>query len=245
MSSNILLKKIVNLGLTKKEAQVYLATLENGQSPASHIAQQARINRVTTYGILEKLFQKGFVEQHEKNGTRHFQAIDPAVLNENLQQKAEEFAASLPLLKSIMGHPEHRPTVRFFEGIDGIKRAYKETLKSRTEICNYANSRNIRNHWPDYDESYVKKRKVAGVFLRGIFPKDKQGKQVQKTDKDYHRETKLLPADYFNVENEIKIFDGKMLITSFEPHTFAIIIESSAVYETQKQIFEIVWNLGK
>ncbi|MBD3360848.1 hypothetical protein GF366_03535, partial [Candidatus Peregrinibacteria bacterium] len=58
---NELLKILKNLGLSEKEAMVYFSTIKIGTAPVSKIAQAAKINRVTTYDILEKLKQKGLV----------------------------------------------------------------------------------------------------------------------------------------------------------------------------------------
>ena len=54
-------KLFSNLGVDEKEAKVYLSALEIGSSPVSEIAVKAKMNRVTTYGFLEKLVKKGMV----------------------------------------------------------------------------------------------------------------------------------------------------------------------------------------
>jgi hypothetical protein len=58
---------------------------------------------------------------------------------------------------------------------------------------------------------------------------------------------RLIPRKSFStehLENEINIYDHRMMIASFDPHAFAIIIKSSAVYETQKEIFEMMWRFA-
>ncbi|MCX6800540.1 MAG: hypothetical protein NT091_05345 [Candidatus Falkowbacteria bacterium] len=46
------------LGFSKKEASVYLASLELGASSVQKIAEQAQVNRVTTYVIIEGIKSK-------------------------------------------------------------------------------------------------------------------------------------------------------------------------------------------
>ncbi|MCF7812556.1 hypothetical protein K9M59_03095 [Candidatus Gracilibacteria bacterium] len=241
MDKNII-KKLIDTGLSQNEAIVYLSSLENGTAPASSIAETAGLNRVTTYSVLERLLEEGLMAVSQRKGTKHFTALSPDILIEEIQRRAENLNRSLPLLKSLMGGQEDRPLVRFFKGLEGVQNAYWETLESRTQMLNYANSKNIRDHWPDYDQEYVLERKKKKIFLRGLAPEDLQGKKVQEKDAEYFRETRLLPKKHFWVENEINIYDDKFFIASFDPEPFAIIIQSQTVADTQRQIFEIAWE---
>ncbi len=240
-----IVKQLTDIGLSEKESQVYLAALESGTAPVSTIAEVANLNRVTTYGLLQDLLFQGLVTLIEKRGVQHFSAMNPEIFVEDVQRRADTLAESLPFLKSLMGTQESRPVVRFFDGLEGVKKAYLETLRSKTEILDYANSKNIRVHWPEYDQEYVSLRKKKQIFLRGICPDDAYGKRVLAEDKKYFRLTRLLPQKHFWVENEIKIFDDKLFIASFEPQTFAILIQSQTVADTQRQIFEIAWTFAK
>jgi hypothetical protein len=92
----------------------------------------------------------------------------------------------------------------------------------------------------------VAKRAEKKIYFRGLAPLDAAGKNVKAQDETYFREMRLINAAKFSAkkfENEIKIFDGKMLIVSFEPEVFAILTESKTVFETQTQIFGILWEL--
>lgn len=248
MNDNHNLEHLCKLGLTTKEAQVYLSSLECGFAPASIIAEKAGMNRITTYGILENLLEKGLVEQSLKSGTKTFLCVNPEILLEKFRESVDRFEENLPeLQKLISSAPQAQPQVRFFEGLEGIKQAYRETLESKTEILSYANSQNIRIHWPNYDEDYVKKRAEKNIFLRGLAPNDPPSKEVKLHDQRFVREIRLIDKDKFptdKIENEINLFDNKMMIASFFPEPFATIIESRAVYQTQKQIFEVMWNFA-
>ena len=54
-------EKLQELGLSEKEARVYLALFELGPSVVSGLAKKAGINRSTTYVILETLAKRGLV----------------------------------------------------------------------------------------------------------------------------------------------------------------------------------------
>ena len=232
------------IGLTDKEAKVYLGCIEKGSSPVSHIAESAGINRVTTYSILEKLIQKGLVSFYSKKKLKFFTAADPEIVVEEFEKRAKQLKSVLPDLKRLTGQTQH-PQVRFFEGIEGIKTIYADTLTSQTEILNYSNSDEIRQHWPSYDQDYVKKRAKKGIFLRGLCPKDIAGEKVHKEDKKYNRDMQLLPEDQFDFSNEINIYDNKVAIISYKNELIGMIIESKAIADSQRAIFNICWQFSE
>lgn len=233
-----------NIGLTEKEAHVYLACLELGSVVVSEISKRAKINRVTTYDILEKLIQKGFINFITKHKIKYFDATKPDFIFDETKRKFDEFKKALPDLKRLHGETPH-PRVRYFEGIAGIKAIYSDTLTSKTEILNYANSKEIRQFWPNYDEEYVAKRAKRKIFLRGIAPDDKEGRKVQSENKKYHRQIRLVPERKYDFSNEINIYDNKVAIISFNEGLIGIIIESKEIADTQRVIFKMAWELAK
>lgn len=230
-------------GLTEKEARVYCACLELGPNIVSEIGKKAGINRVTTYDILDKLIKKGMVNFYNKEGAKYFSPTDPEVVIHEIKRKTSELEKALPYLKSLYGTTKH-PYIQFFEGIDGIKTIYADTLTSTTEILNYANSREIRIHWPNYDEEYVSQRAQRKIMLHGIAPDDEYGKTVQASDWKYYRETRLVPSDQFTFTNEINVYDDKVAITSFKEELIGMIIESLEIAHTQRDIFKMAWTFA-
>jgi len=235
-SYNILEK----LGFSEKEAKLYLACLEIGTGSVIEISRKANIARGSAYDILEEMLEKGYVSKVHKDKHMVFTAIDPEVLKKRFEDKLRDFELALPELKGAF-NKQSRPLVRYFEGLDGVKNVYKDTLTATTEILNYANSCEVRSHWPNYDDEYVKKRIKKQIFLKGISPDDDFGIQVKKDDSNSFRETRLLPKKDFTFTNEINIYDNKVAITSFKNGLIGIIIESQEISDTQRDIFKMAW----
>lgn len=237
-----LIKIVKQLGLTEKEARVYLACLELGSSPVSDIAHRSRINRVTAYDVLEHLMKKGMVNSMAKRGAKFYDSTDPHIVAADFKRREAEFRKALPDFKRLKGEAIH-PRIRYFEELDGIKAIYEDTLSSKTEILNYSNSREIRLHWPNYDEEYVAKRVKHKIYLRGIAPKDKHGIWVHERDKECFREIRLVSADTFTFTNEINIYEDKVAIISYKDRPLiGMIIESAEIANTQRDIFKMAWN---
>lgn len=231
-------------GFTEKEAQVYLACLALGPTTVLKISRKADISRGSCYDLLETMLEKGFVSKLDE--VRHviYSPVDPDSLLRRTEDNVRQLELALPELKG-MFHKHARPRVRYFEGLEGVKRVYLDTLTATTEILNYANSREIRIHWPNYDAEYVAERYKKKIFLKGIAPDDEYGLAVQQEDAKSLRETRLLPARDFSFTNEINIYDNKVAITSFQNEMIGILIESDAIADTQRDIFKMAWGFAQ
>lgn len=238
-----LITVLTSLGLTEKEAKVYLALTELGTAVVSDIAHKADINRVTTYDILEKLKIRGMVSYYTKKKIKYFSSIAPETLLEEFEKRTSDLRGSLPKFKTLTGEINH-PRIRYFEGLEGIKAIYADTLTSKTEILNYSNSYEIRKKWPNYDQEYVNKRAQKKIYLRGICPKDKAGETVHAQDKEYYREMRLIPSNQFDFTNEINIYDDKVAIISFKDELIGMIIESIEIANSQRAIFNMCWQFS-
>lgn len=238
-----LINVLTNLGLTEKESRVFLASTQLGTSVVSELAHTAGINRVTTYDILEKLKHKGLVSYYTKKKIKYFSSISPETLLEEYEKRTGDLRIALPKFKTLTGEINH-PRVRYFEGLEGIKAIYADSLNSKTEILNFSNSEEIRKQWPNYDQEYVEKRAKKRIYLRGISPKDKAGEIVHSQDKKYYREIRLLPPAQFDFTNEINIYEDKVAIISFKDELIGMILESIEIANSQRAIFNMCWQFS-
>ena len=62
----MLLEIVKNLGLTAKQAKVYLSLLEIGVSPVTRIATRSKVNRSSCYDILLHLTRMGCIQKTQR-----------------------------------------------------------------------------------------------------------------------------------------------------------------------------------
>lgn len=234
-------------GFDEREAQLYLAGLQLGNAPAAEYARTSGHNRVTTYATLENLVHRGVFTYEKRARGKWYAPVAPEYLAVEVRKGAEAFERALPELRSLRGARGRTPHVRYFEGWDGVRRVYEDTLMAKSELLNFANSAVVRKFWPGYDTDYVEQRVRRGIRLRGIAPDDAAGRRVHGEDRERLREIRLVPASEFDFTNEINIYDHKVAICSFPggkaaTDVFGVIIESKEVAETQRQIFEMAWR---
>lgn len=235
---------LINLGFEDKEARIYLSLLELGGGTVLQIARESKVNRASIYYIMEKMKQKGYVAHVEKQGKELYIATKPALLLAQQKKHLKDFEHSLPELMGLHDQTGKRPRVRFFEGIEAVKAIYEDTLTAKTEILNYANSREVRDHWPEYDDEYVAERVRRKIPLRGIAPDDDYGRRVHEEDRKTLRQIRLIDPKKLNFTNEIKIYDDKVAMISFEKEVFGVLIKSDDMANTQRAIFEMAWQFA-
>ena len=65
------------IGLSEKEARIYLVLLELGNIPIQEIAQKVNLSRPTVYRILDDLQEKGLITKEKKKQVRYVAANSP------------------------------------------------------------------------------------------------------------------------------------------------------------------------
>lgn len=240
------------IGLSKKEATIYLATLRLGSQTASTIARYSGINRATVYDIFENLINKGLASKLDRGVATYFQVADPKNLIQYLERDKNEYIRKiekekqvlteiLPAIQSIEGAATTKPKVQFFEGEKGIREAYEDSLNATESIRAYANVEEMHQTLPNFFPEYYARRKDAGVSIRAICPDNQLSVERQKHDAEELREIKLIPRKNYSFSPELNIYNDKVLIASWR-EKMAIMIESQEIADLQKKMFDLLWE---
>ncbi len=243
-----MMAQLLKLGLSSKEAAVYMALMGLGvSSPVSTIAKKAVVNRTTTYDILEILLEKGLVISQKKKSSRYYEALPPEKIVAYLKEQSEKFShlaqeasAMLPEL-NVHYRASGRPKVYFYEGDEGLIRVYEETLSSSGEILAYASDQANQDAIPWYFPQYYKRRAEKKISIRALFPDTPKDRERHALDSVELRQSRLLPKDKLDFTPEVNFFDNKMMIADWK-EKLGIIIESEEIVKVFKQTFELAWE---
>lgn len=239
------LNELLNqLGLDYKEDDVYLALLELGTASVHEIAIKAGIKRTTTYDVLDNLIKKGLVGQTQKGKKRLFYAEEPEKLNVLLWEKQSKLIEAMPLLKSLYNTAGSKPKIRYFEGKEGLKQVYRDTLNYQGELVAFITENIINDLGRDFAEEYIAKRKKANIAARVIAPDTTEHREYKNKDKEFLKQTRLVPKDKFPFTIEMNIYGNKIAFMSFK-ETLGIIIESNEIANNMKLLFELAWKGAK
>ncbi|KKQ63240.1 MAG: Transcriptional regulator, TrmB [Candidatus Moranbacteria bacterium GW2011_GWD2_38_7] len=232
------------MGLGGKKADVYLAALELGSSSVIEISKKAGIKRTTCYDILLDLIHEGLISETSKGKKRLFVGEDPEKIQRNLKNKERLFAEILPQLQSINNVRGSKPKIRFYEGKEGIKEVYEDTLKYNKEILGFASYDVIGIMGKEWANEYLAKRIKNGIYGKGIIPgTEPMLRDYISKDQEQRRSTKVIDAKKYPFSIEINIYGHQSVALMSAKEEIAVIIEGAEIHNTMKLIFELIWDL--
>jgi len=222
------LKKVLEtIGLNKNELAVLLVLLENGPMLVSSIAKAAKLNRSTTYGVLKLLSDKGLVSSINKTGVVRYQSIAPEQLpgfierqRDALAETKQKIVALVPQLNLLRTKGKVLPRVQFFEGKEGVKQAYEDTIENNAGV-------------------------KFGVKCIDLAPESEWARKIQANDTKHLRTTKFIPSQY-GFDAELALYDKKVGIFSYAQESpIALIIEDDTVSNMMQKLFDCLETIAK
>lgn len=158
------------LGLPENEAKVYLAALEIGTGSVWDIAKASGVKRPTCYVILEKLSAQAIAYRTSDVKRVLYSVVSPKELISTFAQRAKTAEQKLPLFEGIASKAAYKPTIRLYEGAEGVKRVYDMSMHEKGgEVLIYGTGK-VVEALPGYFEQYTTVRVKNNRLLRIIFP---------------------------------------------------------------------------
>lgn len=242
-----------NLGIGEKEMCVFLKMLEFGAQPVSVIAKQAGHPRSTMYLILERLKRAQLIEVFERAGIMYVKCIrakDILGLVKSKENKIHEslivIEQMLPELESLENRLSVTPKVRFFEGHDGVMKAYREMLNEKFEeddiLYAYFNPALVKRMMPKYHYKIPQTFKEKRMRVKELLSYSSDAREYKKLFSRKEHEIKILPKDVRLTADTI-IWKNKIYMVSYsEREMTAMEIVNTSLCESQKAFFELMWR---
>lgn len=243
-----------NLGLTSKHATVFLALWRKpGGTPLS-LSRETRLNRSSIYRYLEDLRKEGLIEEvmagTRKSEYRAVEADRLEVVVARQEAKLELLRASVPLLVQELGRETASVTseVKYYRGVEGLKQMLWNVVASGEEYVGLGYENWNTSVGKSFAEKLRAKNMETGVKSREL---------LNRVEKDYEYTT--LKESYAGVY-EHQAIDPKILEIKHDTYIygnvfayyyhyrgeyFGVEIHNAEIARTEKQIFEILWRLGK
>lgn len=232
-----------DIGLSEKEAKVYLILLSLGPSTVNTIAERSDLIRTTTYDILKTLREKGLVASLVRNKILHFEAADPQKIIENLDAKKQKVQNALPDLRKLHQIVPQGPTLELYEGVEGIRTVWQDILKEGTPLSAISNYQSVFNTMKYFSPRFIQQRVQRKIPARLITEKTPGAIQTwKKNDKQELRETRFIPS-LEHVKITEYIYGEKVAILATDPQNpLGILIRNKEFAEQQQILFELLWK---
>ena len=92
------------LNLSPVEIKIYKLLISNGPQKAGDIARKIGSHRRNTYDAIERLISKALVSYIKENNLKYFQANDPHIILDRLQEKKQKLKTLIPKLQEDMSN---------------------------------------------------------------------------------------------------------------------------------------------
>lgn len=229
-------------GLSEKQAKIYLACLELGSASVQKISKKSGVARSTAYEILEDLEKLALVSKFQREKITNYNAESPRQLIHMISSRLETLKDALPQFDAIYGDARVRPTVRFFQGKEGMKLILEEILDDDPkEIRSFSSADDLfvtlEKEFPNFVKMRIKKKILAKVILRDT----SKAKERAQLGPQELREVRILPAHYEFHATKF-IWSKKIAILAYPSDLVSLIVESEHITNMEREIFDIIWE---
>lgn len=234
------------IGLSKRERRVYIALLEIGINTVGPIVERSGIPSSKIYETLDKLLKKGLVSFFIKDNKRYYQAGNPSVILDFLNEKKIRVEHELiPTLEKMYSFSKKNKKVAIYEGASGVKAVYEMALKEMKKgdtlyvISSPSASNELLGSYLDY---FHKRRIKKGIIFKCLY--NREAKKYAETRRGWKlTHLRYLPEKHV-VLSAINMFLDYSLIFDYTGTTTVILIKSESVAHNFIKYFEFLWKIS-
>ena len=243
-------KELLHLGLSDKESAVYLAALELGPSPVQDISHKSKVNRATTYVMIESLSSRGLMSTFQKGKKRFYVAESPDRLmsilrlqQKELEEKKSELEGVLPMLMSLYNAEGAKPQVRYLEGLEGFEttRAVFEQLEGDfiqvTALDEWGNLEGV-----DMRDRDVHLDKLVKDGVKGRVFALKQDRDLSWMPEKANIELRFLDENRFPIKGELAVRGSHVFLFSHRSSVLSLVIVSQEIADVIRALFDLAWE---
>lgn len=250
-----LIKQVEDLGLSNKEARVYLANLMLGPAGVQQIADTSGIKRVTTYVILEALVNLGLVSQTTHAKKTLFNAEAPDNLRrllekreESLNDQKQHLKELLPELKKLKTLPKSTPSIKFYDGTEGIRTVVKTVIQESKElgvkqVFGISNLDELHSVFPEIAAAETNPDRVNAGIRSQIIYTSERGPIYEHGDSNKLRESRYLSSNDYPIHGDMAIVGDRVVMVSFSGiQPIGVIIQSPELSQMMLSLFKLAWE---
>jgi sugar-specific transcriptional regulator TrmB len=243
-----------NIGLSPALARTYIALMEKGESTAPSLALEIDESRTNAYKLLDRLCDLGVASKNTAGSKTRYLPLSPAALEPLVQKQVEEahlrkreLQASMPNMMDFFFAHSLQPSIRYFQGTEGLKELYRDQLKAEQNIY-YIRSlddikffgkeeaHKIRNLFPIHN---IKRHGLTQDIVPGNY-KPEERIPIAESDKLMLLERTWITTNDYDEPVEWAAYGDKIAIISYGEEAIGMIIESPQIAKAFKQIWKLL-----
>jgi len=133
-----------------------------------------------------------------------------------------------------------KPKVSFYEGADEIFTFYEQLIGVK-QVDAIASPQYVEKYMGKYFNKILDKIFTSKTTVHELIPQNTQLAFYHKYfTKPYHEYRFLQGIN--ELKTDTMLFDNKLVLISYGETPHAVVIEDSSIVQTQKILFDIIWN---
>jgi len=240
------------LGLTDKESQIYQLLLETGKTQAGTLIKKTGLKRATVYKSLYTLEEKGLVKQEDIKKKKHFTPLSPDNLLklsdeqfEKQERAREDLRSMLPQLTSHYILSVEKPVITTFEGVEGLKKIYEDTIKTEKPIYAVLQTAEVNEQLLEWlEDKYYTMRLKHKIEATVIVATGAWSDTYVDRRKKGFTTVKLVDSKVYPFAQEVNIYGDKIAFINYKKGEalIGIVVHHPLIAQTMKAIFDLAWK---
>lgn len=240
------LSALRELGLSEREAKVYVALSSTGPTTVWKLVSKTRLASSKVYESLNKLVDRGLVSYVFSSGKRIFQACPPSQLLQVLSEKHERLEELVETLEKGKV-PQQNNSAFIYQGFPAVKRMYARLL-GELDAGDYYFVFAFREQYRFSEQAKLFLRRVhAELGKKKIDDRILASPQFKRELESTYRGIKNLKIRYSRKEIPLGLVISKNRVINqlWGEQPMAFEIYSPALCEQYKKFFLENWNAVK
>ncbi len=237
-------------GFSQTEVLILKRLLEEDALTLRELAAKTGKSTGVLDQAMKKLVQKDIINKEYINDGYKFSlhSLDAIArwMHQDMKEKRESMARRHQNFESFLAtlkKDKHRPDMEYYEGEDGMEKAYRKLLDQSQELLQYVPVTSAIEDDPmrDFKVQYFRERHSKKVFSRVITHNTPLGRRFQSRDPFEYRKTALVEVDRFPFDFE-KIIAGDTVACFNLADKRACFIRYKELARMERMFFEQLWS---
>lgn len=259
MNESTIRHRLSRLGLSDRQATIYLSLIKTGDMRVRDIVEATHIARSTVYEDIKYLRKNGLVEEIVDQEYKQLRAYPLGLLKHKLQEQISTLEQNIDQIDEVetaiekMANSNTSPSVvvRYYKGQNGAKQLLWNTLKAKQVVYVYSEWGRGKYVGTDFYERFVAESRARSIQENVITPdSDRMLDSIREDTESALSRTRLddircINSDNINIQGETFIYDDiyaqiflkDKMISGFE-------IESSKFVAMQRSMFKNQWHVA-
>lgn len=245
MKNEHLFGVLMELGLSDKEAKVYLACLSLGPTSVAKIANIGEIKRPSVYPVIDRLKKFGLMTEEIKGFKTFYNAEPPEKLELVLEERKAKFKNALPDFSKLYNLQGDHDVIKRYEGLQAVKSVYEDLLRNiqpHEEYLIIADQANWLKLDKEYFMDFSRRRAKLPINIRMLQVYSHEAEWFKKYEKNFNLKLKFLPKNLTNLITNLVVIPKMLVIHQIIPPISAMVIENKSAIVLHQQLFEIIWK---